>query len=698
MKLKSILLVAILLFVVTMQAQTFQDDFAREKNGDFPSKWDLIKGSAQVGTFEEIKVTYLENGSIITPKIGNNEYLSDNFMLEFDAYFDKITTQFHNDYYKVRFWNGTKHGDYNNRTGSGFYQPLTLYRHGAQIKGNDKVIGPINHTVYNNELKAIEGTWRFIAIQFDRGTLKVFIDGAQILNIPNYKLEPSMISIEGYTLTSGAPRNLTIKNVVLSGIKDGADTSTSGSETENTSVSTNGNDTDSNSNTNDQNSETSTGETTFSGLEALDEGNGIGWRLKGRDPQFYGNIGRNAIDFSANSTPGGDYGATGWSSMAIGNEVLSSGSYSIAMGNQAYSRNTHSITLGFWSSTEGKSSLAIGDNARALKDYSIALGYHASADGKNAAVLGNESKATGLKSFAIGSKVEASGDYSTVMGLNSIAHGHSSFAIGQEVKALGSNTIAIGYKLKANSTNSIALGHFNIGEGNLAFYQETDPLFEIGNGDANAASNAMTVLKNGNVGITEHQPKTKLQITGGTDASLNNGTGFLLIGKELDKNIVFDNNEIIARDSGSASTLYFQRSGGDVHVGGALAHSSDKRLKKDITELSYGLKEILLLKPKSYNWKNRTNTLRSLGLIAQDVQAIIDEIVREGEDADKTLSLNYTGLIPVLVKALQEQQAIIDGQNKKIDHLSSHLALKQDELNGLNSRVKQIESLLNIDN
>ena len=63
---------------------------------------------------------------------------------------------------------------------------------------------------------------------------------------------------------------------------------------------------------------------------------------------------------------------------------------------------------------------------------------------------------------------------------------------------------------------------------------------------------------------------------------------------------------------------------------------------------------------------------------------IIKELVHIGEDKDQTLSLNYTGLIPVLVKAIQDQQDIIDTQNKKIDELSS-----------LEKRVIQIESLLN---
>ena len=56
-----------------------------------------------------------------------------------------------------------------------FIIPLTLYRHGAQIKGSVDG-GGINHSVYKNELEDIDGIWRFVEIQYSRGALKVLID------------------------------------------------------------------------------------------------------------------------------------------------------------------------------------------------------------------------------------------------------------------------------------------------------------------------------------------------------------------------------------------------------------------------------------------------------------------------------------------------------------------------------------------
>ncbi len=80
-------------------------------------------------------------------------------------------------------------------------------------------------------------------------------------------------------------------------------------------------------------------------------------------------------------------------------------------------------------------------------------------------------------------------------------------------------------------------------------------------GDASAKNIVLEPGTNGNVGISTINPKVKLHISGGTDASFSNGSGYLLIGTESSRNIVMDNNEIIARNNGFSSTLFIQGSG-----------------------------------------------------------------------------------------------------------------------------------------
>lgn len=134
----------------------------------------------------------------------------------------------------------------------------------------------------------------------------------------------------------------------------------------------------------------------------------------------------------------------------------------------------------------------------------------------------------------------------------------------------------------------------------------------------------------------------------------------------------------------------------------ALNTSSDRRLKKNITEIKYGLKEVLKLSAVTYNWKNNEDTKLHLGFIAQDVAEIVPEIVsksgisdaefeklqKEGKTVTDTYGMQYTSLIPVLVKAIQEQQEIIDAKSIKISKLEEKLKT----LENLEARLSQLES------
>jgi hypothetical protein len=149
-----------------------------------------------------------------------------------------------------------------------------------------------------------------------------------------------------------------------------------------------------------------------------------------------------------------------------------------------------------------------------------------------------------------------------------------------------------------------------------------------------------------------------LQVVRATDAGLGSG-GYLLLGDVAGSNLVFDNNEIMARTNGATSILYLQHEGGDVYVNGAVVHSSDRRLKREIRGLELGLDAVLRLRPVSYSyaWADREDD-RRLGLIAQEVREVVGEAVHEQEDG--MLGIDYESLVPVLIRAIQEQQQAIE--------------------------------------
>jgi hypothetical protein len=121
-----------------------------------------------------------------------------------------------------------------------------------------------------------------------------------------------------------------------------------------------------------------------------------------------------------------------------------------------------------------------------------------------------------------------------------------------------------------------------------------------------------------------------------------------------------------------------------------LVTTSDQRAKKDIEPLEYGLDELLKLNPVSYEWKDRPNPKRTIGLIAQEVSEVMDEVVVGDVKKDERIGLEYHTLVPVLIQAIKEQQGIIEAQ--KVDlHTQDQRANQQE------ARLKRLEKLIGIE-
>ncbi|NMC40035.1 MAG: hypothetical protein GYA43_02500 [Bacteroidales bacterium] len=103
-------------------------------------------------------------------------------------------------------------------------------------------------------------------------------------------------------------------------------------------------------------------------------------------------------------------------------------------------------------------------------------------------------------------------------------------------------------------------------------------------------------------------------------------------------------------------------------------NTSDARLKTNVASLDYGINEIMKLRPVSYNWIDKPEGRKMLGLIAQDVASVIVEVVDKGNDSFQTLGINYSELIPVLINGIQEQQKIIRNQQQQIETLIERIS------------------------
>jgi len=149
-------------------------------------------------------------------------------------------------------------------------------------------------------------------------------------------------------------------------------------------------------------------------------------------------------------------------------------------------------------------------------NYSVSMGYLARAGGSSSFAVGNSSLAAGGNSTAMGEGCQAQASGTTAIGLYSIAwaDADNSMAMGYMSYTYGENSIAIGNEVTTRAYRSIAVGTNNVGNGTSDIWVETDPIFEIGIGDEFEDANAMTVLKNGNVGIGTVAPGYPLEVAG----------------------------------------------------------------------------------------------------------------------------------------------------------------------------------------
>jgi hypothetical protein len=94
---------------------------------------------------------------------------------------------------------------------------------------------------------------------------------------------------------------------------------------------------------------------------------------------------------------------------------------------------------------------------------------------------------------------------------------------------------------------------------------------------------------------------------------------------------------------------------------------SDANLKRDVRIADVGLKQLLKLRPVRYRWSDPArDDVIHLGLIAQEVQAILPQLVRADHDY---LSIDYVALVPVVVVAIQEQNRMIERQDARLNAL-----------------------------
>ncbi|MBI5218114.1 MAG: hypothetical protein HY958_04210 [Bacteroidia bacterium] len=269
-----------------------------------------------------------------------------------------------------------------------------------------------------------------------------------------------------------------------------------------------------------------------------------------------------AFGYNSSTTASGSYAfgqsssASGSGSFAFGVNVIAGSSSPAATNCYAFGKNA---------SATGDESYALGSNAQATQLNAYALGAGANASGQYSYAFGAGAQATGQASFAFGSAGSGVDSSGNPISASTLADHNSSLAFGQGSQSTGDYAVSVGISNYATNSYSIAMGyscnttgygastfgHGNYASGNYATalghnnsatsyacfmvgqqgrdygtsstsWVDTDPIFIVGKGNGSSnipppphlvRSNAMVILKNGNVGIGTNSPTFKLEVS-----------------------------------------------------------------------------------------------------------------------------------------------------------------------------------------
>lgn len=193
-------------------------------------------------------------------------------------------------------------------------------------------------------------------------------------------------------------------------------------------------------------------------IEALDEGNGIGYRIRGRNPDNYGDIGLGAFDVSFSDGASSTRGAS------------------------------------------GEYSFASGYNNSALQPYSFISGDNNASNEYATFISGSYNSVNSYGAAAIGINNTVNGAASVSFGANNITSNDFAVSFGNYNQSNGASSGTMGYSLKANAFGSLSIGAFNdpIVSPEVSFTPGS-PVFIAGNGTTiGSESNAYVLYNNGN--------------------------------------------------------------------------------------------------------------------------------------------------------------------------------------------------------
>ena len=178
------------------------------------------------------------------------------------------------------------------------------------------------------------------------------------------------------------------------------------------------------------------------------------------------------------------------------------------------------------------------------------------------------------------------------------------------------------------------------------------------------------------IGVT---PLAKFHVNGISLVRTSTGVGDFYLGNKATANhfrfhtnnsdTYFDMNcgNVYWRDGGSIRYRFFP-STANMTINGTLTQNSDIRIKENIVEIDDCIGKVQAMRGVYYNRTDFNTGPTKVGVIAQEVEAVLPELILENED-DGLKSVAYSELTAVLINAIKEQQEIIEDLKTRVEQL-----------------------------
>ena len=160
----------------------FEDDFASDADGEFPSHWDLASGQAVVNKITGKPSFLLTDGNYcrVSPRMSNNSYLTDNFSIEYDTYMPNGA------YGLIIYMYDNEDHDMSVHTTAG--DVTWSFSNTNSLNGS--LPSAIRESNYYNK-------WHHVAMAYKNDQLKVYVDQYRVLTVPHCNFKPARFECAG---------------------------------------------------------------------------------------------------------------------------------------------------------------------------------------------------------------------------------------------------------------------------------------------------------------------------------------------------------------------------------------------------------------------------------------------------------------------------------------------------------------------